>query len=108
MIYRVVFTERAEKDFDEILRRLRDNSPGAVRKFSDRFEQVLKRLESNPDSFGLAFENPHFPENLRHALFGLKPKRKYRARFVVRGELVVLLSIRAPGEKPVRPEEIDS
>jgi hypothetical protein len=60
-----------------------------------------------PLSCGLAFENPRFPEELRHALFGIHRRRKFRALFVLRDELVVILAIRAPGQRPLNPEEID-
>jgi hypothetical protein len=52
----------------------------------------------------LAYENPSFSEELRHLLFGIHPKRKYRAIFIIRGDEVVILAIRAPGEKPISPE----
>jgi hypothetical protein len=52
----------------------------------------------------LAHENLSFSEELRHLLFGIHPKRKYRAVFTVRDDVVVILAIRAPGEKPIDPE----
>ena len=107
MSYRVEITERASRDLEEILRTLWERSPDAVRRLSLRFEQTLSRLENHPLSCGLAFENPQLTEELRHALFGNHPKRKCRALFVVRGETVVILTIRAPGTKPWKPEEID-
>jgi plasmid stabilization system protein ParE len=108
MNYRVEVTERAGNDLDRILRNLWERSPNAFRKLSARFEQTVARLENNPLAFGLAFENPRFAEVLRHALFGTHPKRKCRALFVVREDVVVILAIRAPGEKPWKPEEPDS
>ena len=39
-------------------------------------------------------------------LFGIHPKRRYRALFAVRGDQVVVLAIRAPGEQPVGPGDI--
>lgn len=59
-----------------------------------------------PLSCGLAFENPNFPEEIRHLLFGSNKKRRYRALFTVRGDEVVILAVRAPGEKSVSPEDI--
>jgi hypothetical protein len=57
----------------------------------------------------LAYENPDFPEELRHLLFKLSKKgRKYRALFIVREDVVKVLTIRAPGERPVRPEDIET
>jgi hypothetical protein len=56
-----------------------------------------------PLSCGLAFENPDFDEELRHLLFGNHPKRRYRALFTVRGDEIIILAVRAPGERPIDP-----
>jgi hypothetical protein len=107
MNYRVEVSVRAGNDLDGLLQRLWEHSPNAVPRLLNRFEQTLARLEVNPLACGLAFENQRFPEELRHALFGIKPRRKYRALFVIREDLVVILAIRAPGERPLRSEEIE-
>ncbi len=60
-----------------------------------------------PLSCALAFENHLFDEELRNLLFWINPQRKYKALFVIRDDEVVILAIRAPGEKPVLPEEIE-
>ncbi len=69
------------------------------------FNEALPRLESFPYSCGLAYENAVFPEELRHLLFGFKKGRLYRALFIIRGDLVKILCIRAPGERPIKPED---
>jgi hypothetical protein len=39
-------------------------------------------------------------------LFGVQPRRRYRALFTVSGDEVILLTIRAPGERPITPEDL--
>lgn len=106
MSYRVRLTATAAADFERRLGAVAKRSPAFARRLNDRFEKGLLRLRNFPLSCGLAYENPSFSEELRHFLFGTRPKRKYRALFVVREDEVVILAIRAPGEKPVNPDDM--
>jgi plasmid stabilization system protein ParE len=104
--FRVRLTRGAEADLERRITTLAERSPEAALRLNDRFEEALFRLRDRPLSCGLAYENPHFAEEIRHLLFGTHPKRKYRALFCIRGDEVVVLAIRAPGEKPVNPDDI--
>jgi plasmid stabilization system protein ParE len=106
MSYRVVLTGRAEADLDRLLASLRRASTDAASRLAASFWQTFGRLRETPLSCGLAYENPRFAEELRHLLFGISPRRKYRALFVVREDEVVILAIRAPGERPLTPEDL--
>ncbi len=106
MSYRVRLTKDAEADFEQRLTDLAERAPEAALRLNERFEQSLIRLRDLPFSCGLAYENQECPEEIRHLLFGLNPKRKYRALFTIRSEEVVVLAIRAPGERPVRADEL--
>jgi plasmid stabilization system protein ParE len=106
MSFRVRLTRDAQLDFERRLATLATRSPGAAQQLNDRFEEALFRLRDRPLSCGLAFENPAFPEEIRHLLFGFRRKRRYRALFTIRGSEVVILAIRAPSERPVSPDEI--
>jgi plasmid stabilization system protein ParE len=106
MSFRVRLTANAAADFERRLTAIAERSPVLARKLNDRFERSLLRLRDFPLSCGLAYENPSFSEELRHLLFGIRPKRKFRALFVIREDEVVILAIRAPAEKPVHPDEV--
>jgi hypothetical protein len=102
-------TEIAYADLDRLMTSLAGRSRGAGDRLSARFYESLPRLESNPFACGLDFENPASPEELRYLLFKVKKKgRKYRALFIVHGDVVKALTIRAPGERPVTPEDIET
>lgn len=101
MSYRVRLTVEAEIDYEERLTALAERSPEAARRLHKTYVAALARLRDFPLSCGLAHESPRFAEELRHLLFGIYPKRKFRALFTVRGNEVVILAIRAPGERPV-------
>jgi plasmid stabilization system protein ParE len=109
MSFRVELTEGAYADLDRLMGWLAErSSPAAADRLSARFYEALTRLESNPFSCGIAYENRFFPEEIRHLLFKVWKGRSYRALFIVQGEVVRILCIRAPGEKPARPEDIET
>jgi len=43
---------------------------------------------------------------VRHLLFEVWKGKAYRALFIVQEDLVRVLCIRAPGEKPVKPKDV--
>jgi plasmid stabilization system protein ParE len=106
MSFHVRLTRIAAADFEQRLTTVAERSPALAQRLNARFEKALLRLRDFPHSCGLAFENPSFSEELRHLLFGIHPKRKYRALFIIREDEVVILAIRAPGERPVESEKL--
>jgi plasmid stabilization system protein ParE len=107
MSFRVELTAGAYADLDRLMTWLEERSSSdAADRFTARFSMALDRLESRPFSCGLAYENRHFPQELRHLLFEVWKGKPYRALFVVRDDVVTILCIRAPGEKPVKPKDV--
>jgi plasmid stabilization system protein ParE len=107
MNYRVEMTARAEADLDRLLESLGERSPKAAARLARNFWKAMTRLGTFPLACGLAYESRFFPEELRHLLFEARKGRTYRALFVVRDDLVKVLAIRAPGERPVSPDEVE-
>jgi hypothetical protein len=106
MSYRVEMSERAEADLDRHLTGLSKISPEAAERLARAFWRALARVRMHPFGCGLAHESPGFTEELRHLLFWAKSRRKYRALFVVRGDVAHVLCIRGPGERPVKPQDL--
>ena len=104
MSYDVRVTVAANEELDEILADLSGRSPDSAAKLVRLYTAGLERLRSNPFSCGPTYESRHFNEELRHLLIRQAPRRKYRALFVIRGEEVVILAFRAPGQRPVDPD----
>jgi plasmid stabilization system protein ParE len=108
MSFRVELTAGAYSDLDRLMTWLEERSShAAADRLSARFHKALDRLESRPLSCGLAFENRYFPTEVRHLLFEVWKGKPYRALFIVQDDLVKILCIRAPGERPVTRKEID-
>lgn len=106
MSFRVRMTEDARADLEQRLMSLAEYSPEAADRLNDRFIKALVRLRDFPFSCGLAYESASFPEELRHLLFGIRRQRPYRALFTIRGDEVVILAIRAPGERPIESGDL--
>jgi plasmid stabilization system protein ParE len=100
-------TERAYADLIRLTNWLAARSPETAHRTTARFYTALPRLETRPFSCGLAHEDRYCPEELRHLLFEVRMGRMYRALSVVRDDLVKVVCVRAPGEKPVRPEDVE-
>ena len=107
MSYRVEIAARAYADLFRLTEWLAERSPGTADQITERFYDAIPRLETHPLSCGLAYENRFVAEEIRHLLFKVTKKRQYRALFVVRGDVVKVLAIRAPGEKPLNQDDIN-
>ena len=109
MSFRVELTAEAYADLERLMAWLEERSSlEAANQFSERFFEALSRLESEPLSCGLAYENRYAQREIRHLLFEPTKSRTYRALFVIQGEAVKILCIRAPGEKPVKRKDLQA
>jgi plasmid stabilization system protein ParE len=107
MTYRIRPTARSEAD----VQRLYDAIAGrhgadAAWRWYEGYTRAVRRLVTMPLSCGLAYEASSSDREVRHLLFGPDPKRRFRALFTVRGDEVVILAIRAAGERPVDPGDL--
>jgi len=108
MTYRVQPTAQAEADIDRIFAWLSERSPDGARRWYESFWDSAERLKSSPQSFALAPEDDEFDEELRHIFFSTRRGRIYRALFVIRDDVVQILCVRGPGERPVKPGDIET
>ena len=108
MSFRVELTAGAYADLDRLMAWLEERSSAAAAdRLAARFYEALDRHESRPFSCGLAYENRYFPVEVRHLLFEVWKGRPYRALFIVHDDVVRILCIRAPGEKPVKRKDVE-
>ncbi len=103
MRYQINLTRRALADLD----RLAAGRVDQADRLTHRFFEALTRLETMPLSCGLAYEDRYFREEIRHLLFNVHKGRPYRALFSIRENTIAVLAVRAPGERPVRPRDLD-
>jgi hypothetical protein len=80
MSYHIRHTVQSQADIERLYAWIvgRSGRPAAQRWYGS-YTRALERLRTMPLSCGLAHENPRFTVELRHFLFGIHPKRRYRA-----------------------------
>lgn len=107
MTYRIQPSERAEADVTRIYVWLTRRSPDGATRWYEAFWNAMERLKAFPASCPQAAESSELGEDVRELLFGTKKERTYRALFVVKADVVHILCVRGPGERPVRPEDVE-
>ena len=107
MTYRVVVTPRAKLDLQELYDWIASRSVEGANRWADAFEDAVRRLDDDPQAYGLAPESDAHPEAIRQFLFKTRHGRTYRGLFFVRDKTVFLVHVRGPGQRVMRPEEIE-
>ena len=98
MNYEVVLLRNAQSEFHAIVDWLVQRSPQGAMKWLEAYEQVVNRLESDPESFGFAPENDSTTHTVRQSLFQTPRGKTYRLLFTVVGRQVRVLHLRGPGQ----------
>ena len=107
MTYRVVILARARQDVDEIYDWIAKRSPDGAQRWLNGFEQATGTLQTNPFIGPPAPESKFFDIEIRHILFHTRSGRTYRAIFVVIDDAVRILRVRGPGQRLVRPRDVN-
>ena len=94
---RIRFTPSARLQFLEGLGYIRRDNPQAARRFRERAEKALRRLESNPDSGRLI---PEFPD-LPHRELIVRP---YRFFYRVEKKTIWIVAVWHGAQRADQPE----
>ncbi len=103
MTFDVLVTERAERELNEAADWIAGDAPETSENWFNGFVAAIVSLGEHPERCGLARENDRFPFDLRQLLYGRR--RNHRALFIIRGNLVVVLSIRHAAQADVTPDD---
>jgi plasmid stabilization system protein ParE len=102
MTFRVETTAAAEQDADAILDWLLSEYAGETgMRWLAALEDAVASLAEFPARCPLAPENTAFPVEVRHLLYGRKP-RVYRILFTIEDQTVYVLHIRHGRRQPLR------
>lgn len=106
MKFHVKTLRKAKQDYHVILEYIAERSkPGAVA-WARAFDKALARLEESADTFPLAPENEHVNLEVREILFKTRRGLFYRALFTIRGDEVLVLHVRGPGQDFLTEDEL--
>lgn len=103
MAYTVEFSDRAERDIDEIVVYIQADSPVHATRWRKRLQDKLLALTTMPESGGFAPENIDARCEVRQLLYG-----RYRVLYTIHDEVVYLLTIRHGARQSLTGDEIDS
>lgn len=107
MNHRVTILPRAKRQLLEQARWWSENrSSEQALRWLDGFERALATLADNPERCVIARENAAFATTIRELHFGLRNKPTHRAVFEVRGDEVLVHSIRHLAQRDLRPEDL--
>jgi plasmid stabilization system protein ParE len=95
--FRVV--KRARADVDRIFNWLLPRSVQGAISWYIAFQEALREVADNPESFGLAPEADRVGIGIRQALFKTRRGRYYRVVFEVTDTTVLVLRVRGSGQK---------
>ena len=70
------------------------------------FEQALTLLAQNPDRYAVARESGAFDFAVRELHYGLGNKATHRAVFEIRGDEVLVYSVRHLAQRDLTPDDI--
>jgi plasmid stabilization system protein ParE len=102
----VVFTRRAEADFDDTHRWYAARSLSAAANWLDAVERAIDQLESAPERLPLAPESDLFPIELRQLVFGGGRKQTHRLVFTIRPGKVVVYAVRHLAQRELSIDDL--
>jgi plasmid stabilization system protein ParE len=107
MIYRVIITQRAERDLRDAAHWWAENrSAEQAARWLDGFNSRLQTLAKQPSRCPLAAESAQFSFELRELHYGLGRRPTHRAVFTVAEDFVLVLAVRHAAQDHLRPDEL--
>lgn len=107
MKFHVRTLRRANSDCDRILTYIAERSRAGAVAWARAYDAALVRLEQAADALPLAAEDDHVDFEVREVLFKTRRGGIYRALFTIRGDEVLVLHVRGPGQDFLSPEELE-
>lgn len=107
MTYRVVVTERAARDVEEITGWWsRERSPDQATRWYTGIRNAISTLDTGPDAYPLATESNEFPYELREMHYGVGKRATHRVLFTILSEAVLVLAIRHASQDRVTSRDL--
>lgn len=108
MSFLVVITEQAEREIKSAYDWWAENRS---KRQADRWyvgiSNAIAELSENPERHGKSRESDSFDYEIRDLLFGIGRRPTHRAVFTIRGNEVVVLTIRHTAQRDILPKDID-
>ena len=107
MNLRVVITEQAEREMQSAFNWWAEHrSKRQADRWYAGLAKAIAGLSENPEKHSQSRERDRFAYEIRDLLFGLGRRPTHRAVFTIRGEEVVVLTIRHMAQQDLSPGDI--
>ena len=107
MSLRIVITEQAEREMQSAFDWWAEHrSKRQADRWYAGLAKAIADLSENSKRHGHSRESNHFAYEIRDLLFGLGRRPTHRAVFTIRGEEVVVLTVRHVAQEDLSPEDI--
>jgi plasmid stabilization system protein ParE len=107
MSLRVVITEQAEREMQSAFNWWAEHrSKRQADRWYAGLAKAIADLSENPEKHGQCRERDRFAYEIRDLLFGLGRRPTHRAVFTIRGEEVVVLTVRHVAQKDLSPDDV--
>jgi|SRR5581483_2558356 len=109
MSYRVVITEQAEREMQSAFNWWAEHrSKRQADRWYAGMAKAIANLSENPERYSQSGERDHFAYEIRDLLFGLGRRPTHRAVFTIRGEDVVVLTVRHVAQQDLSQDDLAS
>jgi plasmid stabilization system protein ParE len=107
MSYRIVFTQRAERELEQATDWwAQHRSVIQAARWYEGFSDAIASLTDQPQRCPLAPENGLFPYEVRELHYGLGSHPSHRAVFTIRPDLVLVLTIRHGAQAELAADDL--
>ncbi len=107
MIRRVLMTDRADAEMEAAYLWWAENrSKVQADKWYNALVDAINSLADNPERCAVSRENQRFGFEIRDLSFGIGRRPTHRAVFTVRGDMVLVLTIRHLAQRELSPDDL--
>lgn len=107
MSYWIHVLPAAQGDLELIVDRLLARAVSAAANWIEAYEQALATLAEQPERHALSLESKRLRMPIRDLLFKTSQGQRYRLIYLVVGDEVRVLRVRAPGQPSLRKKDFE-
>jgi plasmid stabilization system protein ParE len=108
MKYAVLIVRDAVDDAEQIYGWLAQRSPLGAARWFEAFLNAVSRVKNDPLACAFAYESKSLDRKVRERIFRTQHGQPYRLLFEIIGRKVRVLRVRAPGQPPIRRDDLRS
>jgi mRNA-degrading endonuclease RelE of RelBE toxin-antitoxin system len=101
MTFKIIVAPRATRESLRLLASLKDKSLQGACDWYFAYSRAVVKLREHPHRWSVAAESPRKGQVIRQAFFGTRRGRRYRLLFTIKDDTIIVVRVRAPGQKEI-------